>query len=359
MSFIYVYLVFHITASNRVRNTEIDIVHENLKHESNSTANLTILNDDYDIWCTGLCPPSRFGRNPHYGIILMGGSTDVDSAIRQQIDWSDCGDFLVLRTSGSDGYNSYIYNLGCASSVTTIRINNRNGANDPTVIDYINEAEAIFFAGGDQSSYLNYWQGTQLQSAVQSAVNNRNVPIGGTSAGAMIQTQYIFSAENGGVYSDEALSDPYNRYMTFAQNFITQKNSLLVNMIVDTHFQERDRFGRLFAMVGRLRTDNNYANIMGIGVNERTAIVIDGSTFIGTVYGTGDVFMILPGDNNPIRCSSGQSLIWRNVNTTKLEGYYDDTWNFQSLSGGHPNLQYTVGTHVNGGDTMAGDPYRP
>ena len=163
---------------------------------------LVVSQRDYDVWCVGNCN-SPIKTIPHPGIILMGGSTDVDDAIKQQIDWSGCGDFLVLRSSGSDGYNNYILNLGCANSVTTIRINNRRGANENFVVDTIDNAEAIFFAGGDQNRYVTDWMGTGLQSAVQRAIA-RDVPIGGTSAGEVIQTYYIYSAANGTVYSDEA-----------------------------------------------------------------------------------------------------------------------------------------------------------
>lgn len=77
----------------------------------------------------------------------MGGGTDVDAAFRQQITWSDCGDFLVIRATGTDAYNDYIMSLGCANSASTLLIDNINGANDDFVINKINEAEAIFFAG--------------------------------------------------------------------------------------------------------------------------------------------------------------------------------------------------------------------
>ena len=312
---------------------------------------------DYDYWCYGACD-NPVNTTPHSGIILMGGGTDVDDAFKQQIKWSSCGDFLVLRASGTDAYNEYIYNLGCSNSVSTILIKNKNGANEQFVIDKINEAEAIFFAGGDQSTYLQLWEKSKLQTAVQNAITNRNVPVGGTSAGCDIQTYYIYSASNGSVYSDEALDNPYNKYMTFSDYFLTQMDNELFDSIVDTHFVTRDRFGRLFTFVGRLRTDHNGENIRGIGINEQTAIAIDLTSQVGVLLGptiTSEAYIILP-DHNPSVCKPNTPLTYQNVTVQKLTAKAGDTFNFKTWTGGRSSQKYTVSA-VKG--RILGDPYNP
>ena len=138
---------------------------------------------------------------------------------------------------------------------------------------------------------------------------------------------------------------------------IRQKYNLLLNTIIDTHFEERDRFGRLCTFVARLRKDNSNGNVIGIGVNERTAIVIDLSTDIGETVGSGDAYIILPGNNNmPQACEPNRPLTFTNVNVQKLESRYGDTFNFWTLTGGHPSLYYSVS--VNNGQFNK-NPYIP
>ena len=75
------------------------------------------------------------------GVVLMGGSTDVDEAFRWMIDKAKGGDFVILRASGSTGYNEYVYNLGLLNSVETLLINSREKANLPEVGKRLRELE--------------------------------------------------------------------------------------------------------------------------------------------------------------------------------------------------------------------------
>ncbi|MGB4929806.1 MAG: hypothetical protein WBP43_07535, partial [Chitinophagales bacterium] len=91
------------------------------------------------------------------GTVLMGGSTDVDAAFEWMIDRAGGGDFVVIRVTGEDGYNQYIYDMGGVNSVETIVINTTSSANNMGVYNRIINAEALFIAGGDQWNYVNYW----------------------------------------------------------------------------------------------------------------------------------------------------------------------------------------------------------
>jgi cyanophycinase-like exopeptidase len=86
------------------------------------------------------------------------------------------------------------------------------------------------------------------------------------------------------VYSDEALEDPYNQYMTMERDFLAFPP--LEGVITDTHFFERDRMGRLVAFVARPIADGWSSSMVGLGVEERTALVIDAAG-TGTVPGSG------------------------------------------------------------------------
>src|SRR5881628_1243653 len=123
------------------------------------------------------------------------------------------GDFLVIRATGTDAYNPYIQQL-CPNenSVATMIIPNRDMASDPFVISTIQNAEALWIAGGDQSNYINFWKGTPVETELNALIA-RGVPIGGTSAGMNVLTQFVYSAlASQGVTSSQALADPFTRY---------------------------------------------------------------------------------------------------------------------------------------------------
>ena len=86
-----------------------------------------------------------------------------------------------------DAYNPYIRDLGKTHSVATLLTKNRQAADDDEAIKIISSADAIFFAGGDQWTYLQEWEGTALQKMVQKLIQEHNIPVGGTSAGCDIQ----------------------------------------------------------------------------------------------------------------------------------------------------------------------------
>ena len=111
--------------------------------------------------------------NPDYGVCLMGGSTEDDRAMVWFLEKANGGDILVLRASGSDGYNDYFYtDLGVeVNSVETIVFNNASAANDTYVLQKIANAEAIWMAGGDQSDYINYWKDTEVEALLNEHIN--------------------------------------------------------------------------------------------------------------------------------------------------------------------------------------------
>lgn len=99
-------------------------------------------------------------------VLLMGGGSDVDSAFSNRVvgHVGSNADVVVLRTSGSDGYNSYLQGLMAADSVITLIVDTRNKANEDYVDWVIRSAEFVFVAGGDQSDYLNQWSGTKCKA---------------------------------------------------------------------------------------------------------------------------------------------------------------------------------------------------
>jgi cyanophycinase len=100
------------------------------------------------------------------GVVLMGGGTDVQAAFKWMIERSGGGDVVIIRASGTNAYNPFVYGLGKVNSVETLKIDSRDLANNDTVVNIIRNAEMLFIAGGDQSNYMKYWKGTKTQDAI-------------------------------------------------------------------------------------------------------------------------------------------------------------------------------------------------
>src|SRR5215472_13060060 len=244
------------------------------------------------------------------GTVLMGGGTDVDAAFQWMCQRSGNGDFLVIRATGTDAYNPYIQQL-CPNenSVATLIIPNASAANDPDVASIIQHAEALFIAGGDQSDYINFWQGTPVQSALYGLIIT-GVPIGGTSAGMNVLSQFVYTAlASKGATSSQSLADPYNKYITLGENFVNI--SILQGLIDDPQLVTRDRMGRDHAFLCQIYNCGWSTAPRDITINEQTAVLLD-SNGNGIVVGNSTVyFMQAPGA--PQVCQSKTPLTYQNI----------------------------------------------
>jgi cyanophycinase len=242
------------------------------------------------------------------GLLLMGGSTDVDAAIAWQLNRSGGGDIVVLRATGADGYNTYMYNMVPVNSVETIIIDSREKANLPEVAQKIRNAEALFIAGGDQWDYVNYWKNTAVEDAINYLSNTKNVTVGGTSAGLAILGNAYYSAENGTVTSAKALANPYLNTVTIGVNdFLSIP--YMQNIITDSHYTQRDRQGRHITFMARLMKDFTFSNIKGIGIDEETAVCID-QTGNGKVFGLNSAYFLNNNSGPAETCISKKALNW-------------------------------------------------
>ncbi|MSU49239.1 MAG: hypothetical protein EXS37_09175 [Opitutus sp.] len=228
-------------------------------------------------------------------LLLMGGGTDVDEAFRWFVRKAGGGDIVVLRASGIDGYNSYIFTkIGGVDSVETILFHNRAASSDPRVLEIIRGAEGIWLAGGDQSRYINYWKGTPVAAALDAHVR-AGKPLGGTSAGLAVLGEFSFAAlESGTLTSEIALQDPFDRRLTLERDFLHL--ALLRGVITDSHFTPRARMGRSFAFLARLLAEPKGDRLLGIGIDEKTALAIeaDGTGRVFTTAPTGRAWLMLP-----------------------------------------------------------------
>ena len=249
---------------------------------------------------------------PQGGIVLMGGSTDVDSAIAWMVRRARGGDFIILRASGGSGYTNYVWSFGGLNSVETWLVNSRELAHDCTVVRAVRAAEAVFIAGGDQADYVNYWRDTPLEAALNYIVTVKQAPIGGTSAGCAILGRAYFDATGLGpgesLVSSEALANPFTPKLTLGRDdFLLLPH--LQGTITDQHYSQRDRLGRHVVMLARLMAAGITAP-RGIGVDERTAVAID-PTGIARVFGQGKAyFWLTDAALPPDTLQAGRRLVW-------------------------------------------------
>jgi cyanophycinase len=280
-----------------------------------------------------------------------GGSTDVDAALQWIIDQvrgcTDCStkiDVVILRSSGSNGYNDYIYAMNGVDSVETLVITSARDANTTAVETTVRNAEVVFFAGGDQCNYVQNFKGTRVETAVES-VYAKGGGVGGTSAGLAIQGDFTYDACSGSATSAEALADPYARSITFTYDFFKWAN--LQNTITDSHFVARDRMGRTMAFLARQIQDGRATSALGIAVNEVTSVVVDRNG-LATVMGDGPAYFILA-DHAPEVCRARTPLTYSNFKIWKVPS--GGTFNLAS----RPTTGYYLRSVNNG--VISSNPY--
>ncbi len=264
---------------------------------------------------------SNVNPTTEYRICLMGGATEDDNAMKWFLAGTGGGDVVVIRVTGSSGYNSYLYSsLGYTlNSVETLVIPSVSAANHPYVRRRLREAEGVFIAGGNQNDYATFWKNSAVDSALNYLINVKKVPIGGTSAGMAIQGQAYYTAAMGSITSTVALSNPYGSMVTIGNNDFL-KHKLLRRVITDTHYDNPDRRGRQTTFLARLFQDSAVA-FYGLACDEYTAICID-STGMAKVFGgfptyDDNAYFIQPNcvlPNQPETCNSSQPLTWNRSN---------------------------------------------
>jgi cyanophycinase len=248
------------------------------------------------------------------GFALMGGGKDLDPAFQWMCKKSGGGDFLILRANGSDAYNDYVNKMCHQNSIATLVIGTKEAAMDPFVATTIRHAEALFIAGGDQANYIRNWKDTPVQDAINDLIH-RHVPVGGTSAGLAVLGQFSYSAlgdrdNDPNLNSKETLADPYFDRVTITRDFL--KVDLLRNTITDTHFAKRDRLGRLLVFMARIVQDKLANHVRGIGVDERSAALLEADGSI-KVVGSGLGAYFFDPAQKPSVCAKGKPLTYEKI----------------------------------------------
>jgi len=184
---------------------------------------------------------------------------------------------VVVSTASSFGaladerYRDLFTGLG-SREVRPIQAQSRTEANDPAVVGALEDASGIFLTGGNQLRLSSTIGGTVLARTILERFHAGAV-VAGTSAGASAMSSHMIAYGSSG-------STPKQRMAQIAAGI-----GLLPNVIVDQHFQQRNRIGRLLALVAQ-----NPA-LLGLGVDEDTAGIV-GPDGIMEVIGRGSVTIV-------------------------------------------------------------------
>ena len=210
----------------------------------------------------GVHGPARDGDGE---LLVIGGAEDKlgkRTVLREFVDRAGGQDarIAVIPTASSLGpeivevYAATFQRLG-ASEVYGVRPRDRAEASSADLVQQLDRATGIFMTGGNQLKLSTVIAGTPFAQAIVEA-RGRGVTIGGTSAGASIQSSHMVAFGAGG-------STPKQRMTQVAAGL-----GLVENCVIDQHFEQRNRYGRLLMIVSQS------PQLLGMGVDEDTAAVI-------------------------------------------------------------------------------------
>ncbi|HEX7224717.1 MAG TPA: cyanophycinase [Candidatus Limnocylindria bacterium] len=186
---------------------------------------------------------------------------------------------VVISTASSLGdeatelYLSLFRQLGIAD-VRGMRPLVREDANDPRVVAALDDATAIFMTGGNQLRLSSVIGGTLLGRTLAER-HRRGAVVAGTSAGASAIASHMVAFGTSG-------ATPKQRMTQMSAGL-----GLLPGVLIDQHFEQRNRFGRLLALVAQSPA------LLGIGIDEDTAALVSPQGIL-EVLGKGSVTILDP-----------------------------------------------------------------
>ncbi len=177
-----------------------------------------------------------------------------------QLAGGDQARILIVPTASSIEtaglrYKAIFLSMGVESAEVAY-IGSREDANSAELSEQVADATGIFLTGGNQMRLSSLIGGTRFEQVVREA-NENGVIVAGTSAGASILSAHMVALGASG-------GTPKLRMAQMVAGF-----GLISNVIIDQHFRQRDRIGRLLALVA------SNPGLLGVGIDEDTAAIID------------------------------------------------------------------------------------
>ncbi|MFN2483881.1 MAG: cyanophycinase [Candidatus Limnocylindria bacterium] len=176
-----------------------------------------------------------------------------------------------LGDSATDLYVRIFRQMG-VTDVTGMRPLTREEANDPRLCEIVDAVTGIFMTGGNQLRLSSVIAGTALGRAVIERFHEGAV-VGGTSAGASAISTHMVAFGTSGVTPKQRMTQ------------LSAGLGLLPGVVIDQHFEQRSRVGRLLALVAQS------PSLLGIGLDEDTAVVVSPGGVL-EVVGKGSVTIL-------------------------------------------------------------------
>ena len=159
-----------------------------------------------------------------------------------------------LGDAATDTYRTLFAGLG-VTDLRGLSPDEREEADDPTVVQILAEATGVFLTGGNQSRLTQVVGGTRLGDALANA-HDRGAVLAGTSAGASAMASHMVAFGQPG-------TTPKNRMVQLSAGL-----GILSGLVIDQHFEQRGRHGRLLALVAQS------PSLLGMGIDEDTCAIV-------------------------------------------------------------------------------------
>jgi cyanophycinase len=230
-------------------------------------------------------------------LVIVGGGAIGDEIYHRFFELAGGTDapIVVIPTAGTndDEYDQFYRGLSAfrragATNLTVLHTRNREQANTDVFVQAIRGASGVFFEGGRQWRLADAYLGTKVETELRALLDRGGV-IGGTSAGATIQGDYLVRGDTKG---NEIMMGDHEKGFAF-----------LRGVAIDQHVLKRNRQFDLLEVIEK-RPD-----LLGIAIDESTAIVVQGDEFrvIGESYALifdpnrqlatgGPFYFLAPGD---------------------------------------------------------------
>ena len=214
-------------------------------------------------------------------LIIIGGHEDRDPqgerAILREVARHVRGGKLVLATVASHQPEGYFteYQKAFADldvgELVELYVEERAEAHDRAKLSVLDDAAGVFFSGGDQLRITSQIGDTGIEAKVRRLYERGGV-VAGTSAGASVMSETMLI--KGTSRETHRIGDLH----------MAPGMGLIRDVIIDQHFAERGRFGRLIGAVA------HNPRVLGLGLDEDTAAVVEGDSF--RVIGSGAVYVV-------------------------------------------------------------------
>ncbi|MBY0513772.1 MAG: cyanophycinase, partial [Gemmataceae bacterium] len=194
-------------------------------------------------------------------LVVVGGGGTTTEIMDTFLDRAGGKDALIIAVptteSSGPGEVKYLQSFG-AKNVKLLHPKSRKEADDPAFSESLLTAGGVWFGGGRQWNFIDSYEGTLTEKRFH-AVLHRGGVIGGSSAGASIQSEYMPRGH--------PLGNPVMAAEGYERGF-----GFLPGCAVDQHFFARKRLGDMTGLMKR------HPQYLGIGIDEATAIVVTGGT---------------------------------------------------------------------------------